>query len=212
MPWQQLLAIGNGNGDGDGQWRWRLQLPTVTETAMANGKGNSNGNGWWWCERDGGGDGWWWLQQQWLTATGMAIGCGNVDSGGNGDSNSDGDGNGDCNDYGHGNINNDKGTLPPPPWTQRKVHSPGLHHGGDTAKSVCSLSRGRVPVSSPWIVSCLFFTTNVQFTEHPSVCPPHYSGTQEPSQPIDTLPPPLLQEPCQPIDNLPWLLLHILSR
>ncbi len=25
-------------------------------------------------------------------------------------------------------------TLPPPPWTQRKVHSPVLRHGGDTAK------------------------------------------------------------------------------
>jgi hypothetical protein len=43
-------------------------------------------------------------------------------------------------------------TLPPPPWTQRKVHSPALHHGGDTAKSVSSLSSGRVPDSSPWIL------------------------------------------------------------
>ncbi len=43
--------------------------------------------------------------------------------------------------------------------------------------------------------------------------PLHYSGTQEPScQPIDALPPPLLQEPRQPIDDLPWLLLHFLSR
>jgi hypothetical protein len=41
-----------------------------------------------------------------------------------------------------------------PLWTQRKVHSPALHHGGDIAKSVSSLSRGRVPDSSPWI---LFF-------------------------------------------------------
>jgi hypothetical protein len=40
----------------------------------------------------------------------------------------------------------------------------------------------------------------------------HYSGAQEPCQPIDALPPQLLQEPCQPIDNLPWLLLHFLSR
>ena len=103
-------------------------------------------------------------------------------------------------------------TLPPPPWTQRKVHSPALRHGGDTAKSVCSPSRGRVPDSSPWIVFCLFFTTTVQFTEQPSVHPPHYSGAQEPCQPIDALPPPLLQEPRQPIDNLPRLLLHFLSR
>jgi hypothetical protein len=89
----------------------------------------------------------------------MAIGYGNVDSNGNGNGDGDGDGNGDCNVNVHGNGDNDKGrvasscagsvqhcdrgnTLPPPPWTQRKVHSPALHHGGDTAKSVCSLSRG----------------------------------------------------------------------
>ena len=59
---------------------------------------------------------------------------------------------------------------------------------------------------------CLLFTTTVQFTEQLSVCAPHYSGTQEPCQPIDALPPPLLQEPRQPIDNLPRLLLHFLSR
>jgi hypothetical protein len=59
---------------------------------------------------------------------------------------------------------------------------------------------------------CLLFTATVQFTEQPSVCPPHYSGAQEPCQPIDALLPPLLQEPRQPIDNLPQLLLHFLSR
>jgi hypothetical protein len=146
---------------------------------------------------------------------------------GNGDEvgNNDGDGNSDCNGNGHGKGDDDKGrvasscasdvqrygrgdTLPPLPWTQRKVHSPALRHGGDTAKCVSSLSRGRVPDSSPWIVFCLLFTTTVQFTEQPSVRPPHYSGAQEPCQPIDALPPPLLQEPRQPIDNLPQLLLH----
>jgi hypothetical protein len=97
----------------------------------------------------------------------MAIGDGNGN--GSGVSNGSGDGNGDCNSYGHGEGNHYKGrvasscagnvqrsgrgnTLPPPPWTQRKVHSPALHHGGDTAKSVCSPSRGRVPDSSPWIL------------------------------------------------------------
>ncbi len=89
------------------------------------------------------------------------------------------------------------------------LHSPALRHGGDTAKSVCSFSKGRVPDSSPWIVFSLFFTTTVQFTEQPSVHPPHYSGTQETCQPIEDLPPPLLQEPCQPIENLPRLLLHL---
>jgi hypothetical protein len=42
---------------------------------------------------------------------------------------------------------------------------------------------------------CLLFTTTVQFTEQPSVCPPHYSGAQESCQPIDFLPPPLLKNP-----------------
>ncbi len=56
---------------------------------------------------------------------------------------------------------------------------------------------------------CLLFTTTVQFTEQPSVCPTHYSGAQEPCQPIDALSPPLLQEPCQPIDDLPRILLHL---
>jgi hypothetical protein len=60
---------------------------------------------------------------------------------------------------------------------------------------------------------CLLFkTTTVQFTERLSIRPPHYSGAQEPCQPIDALPPPLLQEPCQPIDNLPQCLLHFFSR
>jgi hypothetical protein len=52
---------------------------------------------------------------------------------------------------------------------------------------------------------CLLFTTTVQSTEQPSVCPLHYSGAQEPCQPIDALPHPLPQEPHQPIDNLPQL-------
>ncbi len=59
---------------------------------------------------------------------------------------------------------------------------------------------------------CLFFTTTVQFTEQHSFHPLHYSGTQEPCQPIDALPPPLLQEPRQLIDDLPRLQLHFLSR
>jgi hypothetical protein len=32
------------------------------------------------------------------------------------------------------------------------VHSPTKHHGGDTAMSVCSLSMGRVPDNSQWIL------------------------------------------------------------
>jgi hypothetical protein len=223
--------MADGNCNGDGQWRWQLQWLTVTEMAMADGKGNGDSNGQQRGNRDGGDDGCRQPQRQWLTATATAtaMGDGNGNSNGNRVDNGNGDGNGNCNCNGHGEGNHYKGrvasscagnvqccgrgdTLPPPPWTQRKVHSPALHHGGDTAKSVCSPSWGRVPDSSPWIIFCLFFTTTVQFTEQPSVCPPHYLGAQEPCQPIDALPPPLCQEPCQPIDNLPRLLLHFLSR
>ncbi len=38
----------------------------------------------------------------------------------------------------------------------------------------------------------LFFTSTDQFTDQPSVFPPHYSGAQEPCQPINALPPALL--------------------
>ncbi len=72
--------------------------------------------------------------------------------------------------------------------------------------------RARFLTAHHGLFFCLLFTTTVQFTEQPSVCPPDYSGAQEPCQPIDTLSPPLLQEPPQPIDNLPQLLLHLLSR
>ncbi len=94
---------------------------------------------------------------------------GNRDSDGDGVGNGNGDGNGNHNGNGHGEGDDDNGrvasscasnvqhygrgnTLPPPPWTQRKVHSPALCHGGDTAKSVSSLSRGGVPDSSPLIL------------------------------------------------------------
>jgi hypothetical protein len=127
---------------------------------------------------------------------------------GNGDGNGNGDGDSNCNSNGHGKGNSDKGrvasscasnvqccgrgnTLSPPPWTQRIVHSPVLCHGGDDAKILCSLSRGRVPDSYNGLF-VLIFTSTVQFTEQPSVCPLHYSGAQEPCQPIDALPPPLL--------------------
>ncbi len=99
----------------------------------------------------------------------MATAMGNGNGEGDEVGNDNGDGNGDRNGDSHSKGDDGEGkvasscagdvqrygrgdTLPPPPWTQRKVHSPVLHHGGDTAKSVSSLSRGRVPDSSPWIL------------------------------------------------------------
>jgi hypothetical protein len=104
----------------------------------------------------------------------MVMGYGNVNSNCGRDSNGNGDGNSNLNGNSNDDGNNDEGrvasscasnvqccgrgsTLSPPPWTQRKVHSPAMHHGGDTAKSVCPLSRGRVPDSSPWIVLLFIF-------------------------------------------------------
>jgi hypothetical protein len=104
--------------------------------------------------------------------------------------------------------------------------TPCLHPHGHKRKCIhqcCIMGVTLLRVFSPFqgggfltahhgLFFCILLTTTVQFTEQPSVRPPHYSGAQEPCQPIDTLPPPLLQEPRQPIDNLPWLLLHFLSR
>ncbi len=121
----------------------------------------------------------------------MAIG--NCDGNGNGNCNGDrvGDGNGDGDGNGNGNSHGEgdhyKGrvasscgrdvqwrgnTLPPPPWTQMKVHSPVLCHGGDTAKSVCSPSRGRVPGSSPWIVFVYFLQLLFSLLNNPLFAPP----------------------------------------
>jgi hypothetical protein len=104
--------------------------------------------------------------------------------------------------------------------------APCLHPHGHKGKCIhqrCVMGVTLLRVFSPfqggWFLAadhglffCLLFTTTVQFTEQPSVRPLHYSGAQEPCQPIDALPPLLLQEPRQPIDDLPQLLLHYLSR
>jgi hypothetical protein len=183
--------MADGDGDGDGQRSWQLRWPTVMEMAMANSKGNGdgdgNGNDWWRCNRDSGSNDQWQPQWQWPTATATSDGNGNGNEVGN--DNRDGDGN--HNGVGHGKGNNDKvrvasscvgnmqrygrsNTLPPPPWTQRRVHSPALCHGGDTAKSVSSLLRGRVPPgSSPWILF-LFIIYNYCSVYWTTLClPPH---------------------------------------
>jgi hypothetical protein len=106
------------------------------------------------------------------------MGDGNGDGDKVSNSNGDGDSNGNRNVNGHSKGDNDEGrvasscagnvqhcgrgnTLPSPPWTQRSVNSPALRHGGDAAKIVFSLSRGRVPDSSPWIV---FYFLQVLFS------------------------------------------------
>ncbi len=192
--------MANSDGNGDGQRRWQLQWLTVMDTAMANGKGNSNSNGRRQHNRYFGGYGWRQLQWQWSTATAMAMGDGNSDGDKVSDSNGDGDGN--CNGNGHGKGNKYKGrlasscagdvqccggrgnTLPPPPWTQRKVHSPALRHGGDTAKSVCSPSRGRVPDSLPWMVFVYFLQLLFSLLSNPLFTPHIIQVLKNPVSPL----------------------------
>ncbi len=93
----------------------------------------------------------------------------------------------------------------------------------DTNKSACvmgvTLLRVFAPLQGGGFLTAhhgLFFVyfLQLQFSllNNPLFAPLHYSGAQEPCQPIDALPPPLLQGPRQPIDNLPQLLLHFLSK
>ncbi len=93
----------------------------------------------------------------------------------------------------------------------------------DTNKSACvmgvTLLKVFAPLQGGGFLTAhhgLFFVYFLQLLfsllNNPLFALPHYSGTQEPCQPIDALSPPLLQEPHQPIDNLPRLLLHFLSR
>ncbi len=149
----------------------------------------------------------------------MVMGNCNGNGDGNGDGNrvSDRDGNGDGNGNGHGKGDHYKGrvasscggnvqcfwmgdTLPPPPWIQGKCIHQCCIMGVTLLRVFAPLQGGGFLTAHHGFFFCLFFTTAVQFTEQPSVCPPH--------QVIAALPPPLLQEPRQPIDHLPRLLLH----
>ncbi len=97
----------------------------------------------------------------------------------------------------------------------------------DTNKSACVMGVILLSVFAPLqgggfltahhgLFFVYFLQLLLSLLNNPLFAPPallrHYSGAQEPCQPIDALPPPLFQEPHQPIDNLPWLLLHFLPR
>jgi hypothetical protein len=111
-------------------------------------------------------------------------------------------------------------------WWQCAVLLEGQHLAFtpmDTNESACimgvTLLRVFAPLQGGGFLTAhhgLFFVYFLQLLfsllNNPLFAPPHYSGAQEHCQPIDALPPPLLQEPCQNIDNLPRLLLHFLSR
>jgi hypothetical protein len=135
--------------------------------------------------------------------TALAIGYGKVDSDSNGDSNGNGDGNGNRNGdgHGHGDGNNDKGRLafscagnvqhcgrgnmlPPPPWTQRKVHSPALRHGGDTAKSACSLPRGTFLPAHHGLFFVYFLQLLFSLLNNPLIVPCIIQALKNPVSPL----------------------------
>jgi hypothetical protein len=198
MPRQKLLEMAAGDSDSDGYWRWQLWWSTVTETAMADGEddGNGDGNGWWQRIRDGGGDGWRQPQRQWPTAT--AMGNGNGD--GDGVSDDNGDGKAIAMLTAMVRVTMTNTGLPLHVLVMCSAMAgatPCLHPHGHKGKCIhqcCIMGVTLLRVFPPfqggggswqltWIVFCLLFTTTVQFTEQPSVPPPHYSGAQEPCQP-----------------------------
>ncbi len=108
-------------------------------------------------------------------------------------------------------------------WQQCAALLEGQHLAStpmDTKESACvmgvTLLKVFAPLQGGGFLTAhhgLFFVYFLQLLfsllNNPLFAPPHYSGAQETCQPIDALPPPLLQEPCQPIDDLPRLLLHL---
>jgi hypothetical protein len=111
-------------------------------------------------------------------------------------------------------------------WQQCAVLLEGPHLAStpmDTNESACvmgvTLLRVFAPLQGGGFLTAhhgLFFVYFLQLLfsllNNPLFAPLHYLGAQEPCQPIDALPPPLLQKPHQPIDYLPRLLLLFLSR
>jgi hypothetical protein len=189
MPRQQLLEMADGNGDGDGQQRLQLQWPTVTETAMTDSKGNSNedaietvvaivdgdhnGNGQWrwrWAAATA-------MATELATMTEMAMVIAMATA--------------------MARAAMTKGGLPLHVTAMCSTMAGAttcLHPHGYKGKCIhqrCFMGVTLIRVFPPFqgggfltanhgFFFCLLFTTTVQFTEQPSVCPPHYSGTQEP--------------------------------
>jgi hypothetical protein len=110
-------------------------------------------------------------------------------------------------------------------WRQCAVLLEGQHLAStpmDTNKSACIIGvillRVFAPLQGGGFLTAhhgLFFVYFLQLLfsllNNPLFATPHYSDAQEPCQPIDALPPPLLKEPRQHVNNLPRLLLNFLS-
>ncbi len=172
-------------------------------TVMADGKGNGDGNGWRQHNRDSGGNGQWQLQQQWPAATdgdwqrqwwwqwswcrqqrwrqqlqwrrprqggqwwreGCLFMCQQ------------------CAVLWQGQH------LASTPMDTKEYAFTSAASWGWFCKEFLLPFKGEGSWQLTMDCFFYFFTSNVQFTEQPSVRPPHYSGNQEPCQPIDPLPP-----------------------
>ncbi len=194
---------------GNGRCWWQRWWPMEMVTAIANSdrdrngrrQGWSNGDDWQQHKRDGGGDGQQQLWQKWPTGMVMAIGYGEVDSNSNRDGNSDGNGNSNYNSWGSplhvlamcSTVAGATPCLHPHGHKGKCIHQCFVM-GVTLLRVFAPFQGGGFLIAHHGLFFCYFFTTKVQLTEQPSICPPHYSSTQEPCQPIDALPPPLLQE------------------
>jgi hypothetical protein len=160
----------------------------------------------------------------------MAMAMGDCDSDGNGNCDGNGVGDGDGVSDGDGQrVTITKEGLPLHVAEMCSAFgwaTPCLHPHGHKGKCIHQrfimgviLLRVFAPIQGGGFLTAhhgFFFVYFLQLLfsllNNPLFAPLHYSGAQEPCEPIDTLPPPLFQNPHQPIDNLPRLLLHFLSR
>ncbi len=131
------------------------------------------------------------------------------DCDGDGDSNSDGDrvgngngdGNGNGNGNGHGEGNYYKGrvasscggnvqrfwrgdTMPPPPWTQRKVHSPALCHGVTLLRVFAPLQGGGFLTAHHGLVIVYFLQLLFSLLNNPLFAPRIIQALKNPVSPL----------------------------
>ncbi len=158
------MVMADGNGNCNGQRWWRRQWPTARATATVMADGHATEMAVVMVDSDRNGNDWWQQQRQWAiamatttatatesaTATEMAMAMAMAAAMVRATITKEGllfHVAAKCIAFG--------GATP-------CLHPHGhkgkcMHHGGDTAKIVCSPSRGRVPDSSPWIVFLFIF-------------------------------------------------------
>ncbi len=158
-PMPTMTVIANGDGNCNGQWwlrrQWLMARGMAMATAMADGNATETVAAMVDGDRNGNGRRWW----QWATAAAMAAESATTTEMAMAITIATSMARRMMTKAGlplhvPAMCSAMAGATPclHPHGHNRKVHSPALRHGGDTAKSVSSLSRGRVPDSSPLIL------------------------------------------------------------